>query len=194
MGRDDAARVRYEASRTLAGRRPGPSLVGAPDPRPDRARIPPNSVFAGFIAWPGDQGGMATWRVRVLRGPTAEGLTFGPRAVLHGAPGPRLAMLVRRRHRFPLRALVALAVVASVLLGSELTAPSSGDLQSQIDASRSAAAGLQQTIAADTAQINRTTGGLQAAEQRLSSLQSELSAREAELRKVQGELVAARDR
>ncbi len=102
-------------------------------------------------------------------------------------------MFASRRHRSTLRALAALGAVATVLLASDLTAPSSGDLQSQISASKSAAASLQQTIAADTAQVERTTGGLQAAEQHLSSLQSELNAREAELRKVQGQLVAARD-
>ncbi len=102
-------------------------------------------------------------------------------------------MFAFRRHRSTLRALAALGAVATVLLGSDLTAPSSGDLRSQIDASKSAAASLQQTIAADSAQIERTTGGLQAAEQHLSSLQAQLSAREDALRKVQGELVAARD-
>jgi peptidoglycan hydrolase CwlO-like protein len=102
-------------------------------------------------------------------------------------------MFASRRHRPTLRALAALGAVATALLGSDLTSPSSGDLQSQINASKSAAASLQQTIAADTAQIERTTGGLQTAEQRLSSLQAELGAREAELRGVQGQLVTARD-
>jgi peptidoglycan hydrolase CwlO-like protein len=92
-----------------------------------------------------------------------------------------------------LRAAAVAAVVAAALLGSSLTSRSAGDLQGQIDQSRSAASSLRSAIAAEGAQISQTAGGLAAAEQRLSSLQSELGAREAELRSAQTRLVAARD-
>ena len=95
--------------------------------------------------------------------------------------------------RWTLRAFATTAAVAAALLGSDLTSRSAGDLQSQIDASRSAPQSLQSQIAADTAQIRQTTGGLQAARQRLTALQGELSAREAQLRSVQAALLAARD-
>jgi len=97
------------------------------------------------------------------------------------------------KNRLLLRALVVTALVAGALLGSGLVPPSSGDLQSQIDSSRSAVDSLRSSIAAETARIRQTAGGLAAAQQRLSSIQAELSAREAQLRSVQGALLAARD-
>jgi peptidoglycan hydrolase CwlO-like protein len=97
------------------------------------------------------------------------------------------------RNQWSLRALAVIAAVAAALLGSDLTSNSAGDLQSQIDASKSAAASLRSSIAADTARIRQTTGGLQAAQQRLAALQSELSARESQLRAVQSALLAARN-
>ena len=92
-----------------------------------------------------------------------------------------------------LHALVVTALVAAGLLGSGLVPRSSGDLQSQIDASRSAVGSLRSAIAAETARIRQTAGGLAAAQQRLSSIQAELNAREAQLRSVQSSLIAARD-
>jgi peptidoglycan hydrolase CwlO-like protein len=92
-----------------------------------------------------------------------------------------------------LRALVVTGLVAAALLASCLVPRSSGDLQSQIDSSRSAVGSLRSAIAAETARIRQTAGGLAAAHQRLSSIQAELSAREAQLRSVQSSLVAARD-
>jgi peptidoglycan hydrolase CwlO-like protein len=103
-------------------------------------------------------------------------------------------MPAARRNRWILRALASGAAVITALLGSNLTAPSAGDLRSQISAGNSAAASLRSSIAADSAQIQKTAGGLQAAEQRLASLQAELAAREAQLRRVQNSLLAARDR
>jgi peptidoglycan hydrolase CwlO-like protein len=97
------------------------------------------------------------------------------------------------RNQWSLRALVVIAAVAAVLLGSDFTSNSSGDLQSQIDASRSAAASMRSAIAADTARIRQTSGGLQAAQQQLSALQGELTARESQLRAVQSALLAARN-
>jgi peptidoglycan hydrolase CwlO-like protein len=74
-----------------------------------------------------------------------------------------------------------------------LTGSSSGDLQGQIDAGRSAAASLQTQISADEAQIKQTQGGLDAAQARLTDLQGQLNDREAQLRAVQTSLLAARD-
>jgi peptidoglycan hydrolase CwlO-like protein len=98
------------------------------------------------------------------------------------------------RHNSFARALVIASVVAAALLGSSLVPRSAGDLQSQIDAGRSAAGSLQSQIAAETAKIRATAGGLADAQRRLSALQSQLSAREAQLRSVQNQLIAARDR
>jgi cell wall-associated NlpC family hydrolase len=89
---------------------------------------------------------------------------------------------------------LAVVAVAALLLGTRLTAPSSGDLQGQISAAQSAAASLHSQIAADSRQIASTSGGLQAARGRLAGIQSQLNGRVAELRTVQTSLLAARDR
>ncbi|MGA2926883.1 MAG: hypothetical protein ABSG43_12960, partial [Solirubrobacteraceae bacterium] len=91
------------------------------------------------------------------------------------------------------RFLAALLAVCGVALATELTATSSGDLQSQINASRSAAASLQATIATDSAQIRTTTSGLQAARTRLATLTVRLTTSEAQLREVEAALLAARN-
>jgi peptidoglycan hydrolase CwlO-like protein len=83
--------------------------------------------------------------------------------------------------------------VSAALLGTGLTAPSSGDLQSQIAGTRSAAASLRAQIAADSRQIDATSDGVARAEGRLSSVQDRLNARVAELKSVQAHLLAARD-
>jgi septal ring factor EnvC (AmiA/AmiB activator) len=88
---------------------------------------------------------------------------------------------------------VAGSVVCAALLGSGLTAASSGDLQNQINDTRSAAGALKQQIAADSRQIASTTGGLQNAEARLASVQTSLNARVGELKTVQNQLLASRD-
>ncbi len=101
-------------------------------------------------------------------------------------------MPVTRKRPWILR-LLALATVAAALLGSHLTAPSAGDLQSQISATRSAASSLQEQVAADSAQIAQTTDGVQNAQRRLNAIQSQLDQRVDELRSVQRSLLAARD-
>jgi peptidoglycan hydrolase CwlO-like protein len=104
------------------------------------------------------------------------------------------AMPVASRHFWTLRVfLAATAVAVFALLGSTLTAASSGDLASQISAKKSAAGSLRSQIAAENARIEKTAGGVAAEEARLNSLQSELDTRSAELRSVQTQLVAARD-
>jgi peptidoglycan hydrolase CwlO-like protein len=89
--------------------------------------------------------------------------------------------------------LAAILLVATLLLGSGLTASSAGDLQSQISAGKSAASALQSKVATETAKLHTTAHGLADANRRLASLQRELSAREAELGRVQAALIKARD-
>ncbi|HEY6525015.1 MAG TPA: hypothetical protein VIY10_14645 [Solirubrobacteraceae bacterium] len=83
--------------------------------------------------------------------------------------------------------------MSAALLGTGLTAPSSGDLQSQITGTRSAAASLRAQIDADSRQIAATGDGVARAQARLSSVQDRLDARVAELKSVQAQLLAARD-
>jgi peptidoglycan hydrolase CwlO-like protein len=92
------------------------------------------------------------------------------------------------------RAAFAAAMSAAALSAGGLTMAgvSQGDLQSQINSSRSAADSLKSQIAADSAQIASTSAGLRAAETRLARIQSMLDARESELRTAQTELLAAR--
>jgi peptidoglycan hydrolase CwlO-like protein len=107
---------------------------------------------------------------------------------------PRFQLYISPRgRRFALRALLATAGVASLLLGSGLTAISAGDLQSQIANGRSAAAGLESQISAEETRIKQTDAGLSAVEQRLSVLQGQLEAHETKLRSVQTQLLASRN-
>jgi peptidoglycan hydrolase CwlO-like protein len=96
-----------------------------------------------------------------------------------------------RRRRLPRALAVILPVGAALALSP---GSSSGDLRSQIDANKSAAAALRTEIARDSARISATTGGLNEARARLAALQHDLDAREDQLRSVQTALVAARDR
>jgi peptidoglycan hydrolase CwlO-like protein len=89
--------------------------------------------------------------------------------------------------------LATTAVAAFALLGSALTASSSGDLSGQISAKKSAADALRSQIAAENARIGRTADGVAAEQSRLNGLQAQLDQRSAELRSVQTQLVAARD-
>jgi peptidoglycan hydrolase CwlO-like protein len=89
--------------------------------------------------------------------------------------------------------LASVLLVTALLLGSALTASSAGDLQGQIDAGKSAAAGLRSKIATETSRLHTTSHGLADASRRLASVQRELTAREAELRRVQTALIQARD-
>jgi septal ring factor EnvC (AmiA/AmiB activator) len=102
------------------------------------------------------------------------------------------AMLAAIKTSWSLR-LAAAAIVCATMLGSGLTAPSSGDLQSQIDSARSAASGLKQQIATDSAQIADTTNGLDNARNRLATVQSQLDQRVDQLKIVQGTLIETRD-
>jgi septal ring factor EnvC (AmiA/AmiB activator) len=95
-------------------------------------------------------------------------------------------------HSRTLRVL-AVAGILAALLGTGLTSPSSGDLQSQIAVTRSAADTLKQQIAADSQQIAGTAHGIADAQAQLNAIQSRLNARIAELKSVQASLLAARD-
>jgi peptidoglycan hydrolase CwlO-like protein len=93
-----------------------------------------------------------------------------------------------------IRRASATLAVAGAMLGTGLTAPSSGDLSGQISDARSAASALQGQIAADTRQIETTTNGLATARTRLTDVQNTLDQRVAQLRTVQNSLLGARDR
>jgi peptidoglycan hydrolase CwlO-like protein len=84
--------------------------------------------------------------------------------------------------------------VSAALLGTGLTASSSGDIHSQIAGTRSAAAVLRAQIGADSRQIAATGDGLARARDRLAAVQDRLDQRVAELKSVQGQLLAARNR
>jgi peptidoglycan hydrolase CwlO-like protein len=84
-------------------------------------------------------------------------------------------------------------MVSTALLGTGLTASSSGDIQSQIAGTRSAAASLRAQIEADSRQIASTSDGLARARDRLAAVQARLDQRVAELKTVQAQLIAARN-
>jgi cell wall-associated NlpC family hydrolase len=102
--------------------------------------------------------------------------------------------LAIRRNWVPRAVAAIVAVTAAVLAILLSTGSSSGDLQSEIHASKSAAGSLRAEIAAESARIRTTTGGLNAARARLALLQRDLDTHEAQLRSVQTALISARDR
>jgi cell wall-associated NlpC family hydrolase len=102
-------------------------------------------------------------------------------------------MLSARRHSPVARVLAVACAVAALLLGSDLTDRSAGDVQDRIAADRSAATSLQAAIAVESARIAHTTNGLRDATRRLTAVEGELSARETQLRVVQSALLAARN-
>ena len=118
------------------------------------------------------------------------------KVALHRRADARLVafpMCSASRHSRVFGAIAALAAIAALLLATDLTSSSAGDLQSEIAAGRSATASLQATIAADTTQIHATTGGLQDARARLALLTGRLATSEAQLRGVEAALLAARN-
>jgi peptidoglycan hydrolase CwlO-like protein len=105
-------------------------------------------------------------------------------------------MPFRHRHPWVLRAAAAAGAVsatAAILVGGSASS-GAASLQDQIQAAQNAKSSLQSAIAADSAKIRQTTGGIQAAESRLAGLQSDLARREAQLASVQTHLLAARTR
>ncbi|MGZ4194544.1 MAG: PcsB-like coiled-coil domain-containing protein, partial [Solirubrobacteraceae bacterium] len=83
--------------------------------------------------------------------------------------------------------------MSAALLGTGLTASSSGDIQSQIAGTRSAAAALRAQIGADSRQIASTSDGLARARDRLAAIQDRLDQRVEKLKSVQAQLLAARN-
>jgi cell wall-associated NlpC family hydrolase len=101
-------------------------------------------------------------------------------------------MSLSNRPRPIRRALIALAATAA-LLASVFAAPSAADVQGQIAAGQAAVSALKSQIAAQTAQINQTAGGVAAARTRLAGIQATLNQRIAQLRGVQSSLISSRD-
>ncbi len=99
-----------------------------------------------------------------------------------------------KTNRNPIKIRLSAAVVVAAALLAIITPSSSGDLQGQISAARSAAATLKSQIAADSARIATTSDGLAQARARLAVVQQRLDERVAQLRTVQSSLLAARAR
>jgi len=92
------------------------------------------------------------------------------------------------------RLTVAATLIGALLGGGSLIASSSADLQSQIQTNKSAASSLQGAINSESTQIEKTAGGVAAAQQKLSIEQTELDQHITKLREVQTQLMQARDR
>jgi septal ring factor EnvC (AmiA/AmiB activator) len=95
-----------------------------------------------------------------------------------------------------LRAVIAptvCAVAVALALGWALASSSSADVSGQLDAAKTAASQLQTQIADDSAQITKTTDGLQSAQARLDAVQAKLDQRVDRLKSVQNQLLSARD-
>jgi septal ring factor EnvC (AmiA/AmiB activator) len=90
------------------------------------------------------------------------------------------------------RAVIA-AIVCAIALCWVLASSSSADVSTQLDAAKSAASQLHAQIADDSAQITKTTDGLESAQARLDEVQSDLDRRVDRLKSVQNQLLSARD-
>jgi septal ring factor EnvC (AmiA/AmiB activator) len=95
------------------------------------------------------------------------------------------------RHWIP-RAVIA-SIVCALALCWALAASSSADVSGQLDAAKNAANQLHAQIADDSAQIAKTTDGLQSAQAHLDAVQSDLDQRVDRLKSVQNQLLSARD-
>jgi septal ring factor EnvC (AmiA/AmiB activator) len=94
--------------------------------------------------------------------------------------------------QWTLRAVIV-SMVCAIALGWALASSSSGDVSSQLDAAKSAASQLHAQIADDSAEIAKTTDGLQSAQARLDAVQADLDKRVDRLKSVQNQLLSARD-
>jgi peptidoglycan hydrolase CwlO-like protein len=90
------------------------------------------------------------------------------------------------------RLTVASASIAAIACGIAISS-SSADLQTQIQAGKSAAASLQSQISSETSQIETTAGGVAAAKEKLATVQAELAAHATQLQDVQTRVMQARD-
>jgi peptidoglycan hydrolase CwlO-like protein len=91
------------------------------------------------------------------------------------------------------RLTVIAASIAALLCGIAISS-SSADLQTQIQANKSAAASLQDQISSETSQIEKTAGGVATAKQNLVAVQEDLEQHVTELQQVQTQVMQARDR
>ncbi len=101
------------------------------------------------------------------------------------------SFIARLKGRPGVRRGTAAAVAICALLACGVS-DSVGDLQGQIAAKQSAASALKSAIAAESAKIQQTGGGIDAARARLATDQSKLDTQIAQLRQVQTSLIAAR--
>jgi peptidoglycan hydrolase CwlO-like protein len=92
-----------------------------------------------------------------------------------------------------LKRLTAFTACACTLLGVTQIPASSADLSNQIAANKSAAQSLDSEINAESAQIQKTAGGVAAAEQRYSMIEVRLEQSVHQLQSVQTRLMSARD-
>jgi peptidoglycan hydrolase CwlO-like protein len=99
-------------------------------------------------------------------------------------------MLISRH--FKRLTLVSTSVAA--ILGGVVIASSSADLPGQINANKQVAASLQSQIDSETTQIEKTAGGVAAAQSRYATVQSELTQHIAELQRVDDQLMRAGQR
>jgi peptidoglycan hydrolase CwlO-like protein len=90
--------------------------------------------------------------------------------------------------------LTLASTCVAVISGGVVIASSSADLPSQITANKQAAASLQSQINSETAQIEKTAGGVAAAQSRYAAVQSDLEQHIAELRSVDDRLMRAGQR
>jgi peptidoglycan hydrolase CwlO-like protein len=93
----------------------------------------------------------------------------------------------------PLKRLTAFTACACALIGATQIPASSADLSGQINANKSTAQSLQSEINAETTQIQKTTNGVAAAQQRYSMIEAQLENSVHELQSVQTRLMSARD-
>ncbi|HTW11270.1 MAG TPA: hypothetical protein VME01_00890, partial [Solirubrobacteraceae bacterium] len=92
-----------------------------------------------------------------------------------------------------LKRLTASAVCACAVFGATQIPSSSADLSGQISANQSAEQTLQQQINAESAQIQKTAGGVAAARESLDAVQTKLDNSVAQLKSVQVRLFDARN-
>src|ERR1700722_9580965 len=95
------------------------------------------------------------------------------------------------RH-WTLRAVIV-SMVCAIALCWALASSGSADVSGQLDAAKTAASQLQAQIADDSAEIAKTTDGLQSAQARLDAVQSDLDKRVDRLKSGQNQLLSRRD-
>jgi cell wall-associated NlpC family hydrolase len=91
--------------------------------------------------------------------------------------------------------LCALALCAAAAATILVTAgPAGADLSSRIQSKANRAEQLRSVVAAESAKIRASSGGLAAAQRRLRAVQADVSVQQAKLQRIESALVTARDR